>query len=367
MSKDILKKALEKGKGNHYNLNEKELEAKKNEKEIIIPTGSLKFDLAIGGGFKAGFHRFIGASEAGKTSQALLLMNNFLSGGENRMGLYVKSEGRLSADLMSRSGVHFVELAEEWEDQSCFILKSNNTEFVFDFVRSILGQKKGPKYFIIFDSGDGFMADGDMDKSSGENLKVASGANLTGDLLKRISLDLSEGGHFLFSLGQVRAKPKLNLYAPGETNLDIPASGGNASIHYADWILQALKPRVADLILETPKAQISDDNKKLGHNARWKVWKSTNETTGETIEYPVKKGGQGKKAIWVEKEIVDLLIMWGFIEKKASWFALSQEVKEILGVDSDSIQGMDKIQLLIEERPENIESLRELIEKQIKT
>ena len=53
----------------HYNDHE--------ELDYKIPTGSLNLDLALGGGFPAGVHRFTGVNEGGKTSCALSVAKNF--------------------------------------------------------------------------------------------------------------------------------------------------------------------------------------------------------------------------------------------------------------------------------------------------
>ena len=38
----------------------------------------------------------------------------------------------------------------------------------------------------------------------------------------------------------------------------------------------------------------------------------------------------GGKSIWIEREIVEMLIMWGYLEKAGAWLKLDEELKEYL-------------------------------------
>ena len=57
-------------KNDHYNFEE--------EIDYKVSSGSLQFDLQLGGGFGPGLHRFVGMNEGGKTSESLEVMRNFL-------------------------------------------------------------------------------------------------------------------------------------------------------------------------------------------------------------------------------------------------------------------------------------------------
>src|SRR6266571_4849782 len=71
-----------------------------------VSSGSLILDLETGGGLTPGAHRFTGVSEGGKSSCALSYARNFqLLHGDEGMVVYVKAEGRLSKDMLARSGL----------------------------------------------------------------------------------------------------------------------------------------------------------------------------------------------------------------------------------------------------------------------
>lgn len=83
------------------------------------------------------------------------------------------------------------------------------------------------------------------------------------------------------------------------------------------------------------------------------ICKSTNESTGQTVKYPIKHGRSNGKSIWIEREVVEMLIMWGLIEKTGSWFTIDAEVKayvESKGLTiKEKFQGMQSIYEFLEE------------------
>ena len=81
-----------------------------------------------------------------------------------------------------------------------------------------------------------------------------------------------------------------------------------------------------DLILQNPSLKTMDAKKNpiIGHNAKVTVKKSPNENTHTTLTYPIRYGRVDGNSIWVEKEIVDLLYAWEFVEKKGAWIKPSR-------------------------------------------
>ena len=104
-SQDQLKSFLKNNKDSHYNFEE--------SVEYKISSGSLLLDYFLNGGIGTGLHRFCGINEGGKTSCALQFMKNFLDQPKKRKGFYIKAEGRLSNEMMERSGIKFVFSASE--------------------------------------------------------------------------------------------------------------------------------------------------------------------------------------------------------------------------------------------------------------
>jgi RecA/RadA recombinase len=149
---------------------------------------------------------------------------------------------------------------------------------------------------------DGMITKGDLDKNSSDSAKVAAGAVHMTDFLKRMSIGLSKFGHWCILMSQVREKIK-GQYDKADPNGMISGSGGNAAIHFPDWILEFRRQTISSKILPDPNAKIdSQSNRPLGHMAQVLICKSDNENQGVTVQYPVKYGRVGKSAIWVERE-----------------------------------------------------------------
>lgn len=340
-SQDVLDKLLKEEKAFHYNFEE--------AVTYKVSSGSLVLDSYTGGGIGPGLHRFTGLNEGGKTSQALAFMYYFLQR-PNAKGFYIKAEGRLSEDMIRRSGINFVYSSKDWVDGTCFVFESNIYETAVDAMRKLVqfnDEKKN--YFFILDSVDGLISKGDLDRTFEESNKVAGGAVIAANFMKRMSIALAKRGHMAIFISQVRADIKLDPYSK-EPIRQTTATGGNALLHFANWILE-FNPRFRqDLIIQNPDIKEIDPVKNpiVGHFAKVTVKKSPNEKTNLTIAYPIKYGKVGGPSVWVEKEVVDLLLSWGLIERgKSGWMTCSEDLVNMIqeaGLpEIPKIQGMDNL------------------------
>ena len=362
-SKDYTEAFLKSNKDYHYNLEE-------GAEPYLVSSGSMILDHVLSGGFGSGLHRFIGANEGGKTNEALHVMHNMLKTVENSKGLFVMAEGRLSQDIKDRAGIKFVHSAEDWDVGTCLVLECHIMDTMIDFLRGLL--KNNPdkeKFCIIVDSMDGLITKEDLEKGSSDARKVAGGALMTSDFLKRISLGMSKFGHMCIMVSQVRSSINVNPYAKQDPNNQTNSSGGNAILHYPDWILEFKKQNKGDKILEKPTEQITPDNKIYGHNAKVLILKSTNESTGQTVSYPIKHGRMNGKSIWVEREVIDMLLMWGYLEKAGAWIKLDDEIKNYLKgkkiETKDSYQGSQAVYDFLENNEDATLALIDFIKDKI--
>ena len=94
---DQIRSYLDSHKDEHFNFDK--------ETHYIVSSGSLLLDTEMSGGIRPGILRASGVSEGGKTSCALSFARNFQNTVENGMVVYIKSEGRLSAEMIERSGI----------------------------------------------------------------------------------------------------------------------------------------------------------------------------------------------------------------------------------------------------------------------
>jgi len=344
----ILKTFLKQNKEHHYNF-EKEISYK-------VSSGSLKMDFELNGGFGPGLHRFVGMNEGGKSSESLEVMKNFLQQPNSR-GLFITAEGRLSKEIRKRSGIDFCFDDEKWDAQTCFVFESNIFEVVLDLMRTLIMQNPEKiRYCFILDSIDGLIMKDDLNKSFDDAHKVAGGALLGAKFMQKMSIALAKRGHMAIFISQVRADIKLDPYSKAPIR-QTTATGGNALLHFANFILE-FEPRFKKDLILTNQTQPIDPHKNpiLGHNVKATVKKSPNEKTNYTIEYPIRYGRTGGKSVWVEREIIDMLTAWEFITQKGAWISFDEDFIALLKENNfecpEKVHGEGKLNTLLEDNPD---------------
>lgn len=313
----------------HYNQYE--------ELDYKIPTGSLNLDLALSGGFPSGVHRFTGINEGGKTSCALSVARNFQEYfGKKGMVIYIKSEGRLSPEMIARSGVNTSE-------ESFFKFDCNVFEKVFELVRMLIKENdEDKKYMFIIDSVDALCRQNDYDKPFEDSEQVAGGALITSVFLKKMVLPIIKMNHMMILTSQVRVEVAANPYA-ARGGPKSKQAGGNAIKHYANFILEFQERYNSDIMFENPNAaKLEDKGNPIGHFCKIIFRKSVNEKTGSSVRYPIKYGRKNGNSVWLEKEVLDMCYTWGFIEKKGAWISLDKDVLD--KCKKSKIQFFEKIQ-----------------------
>ena len=302
-----------------------------------IPSGSLNLDIAMGGGLTSGAHRFTGVNEGGKTSCALSFAKNFQDHfGEKAMVVVVKSEGRLSQNVLERSGV-------DTDPNRFFIFDCNVFEKVFELVRNLVMENKDErKYMFIIDSVDALCRINDLEKGFDEPEQVAGGALITSVFLKKMVLPVSKMGHMMILTSQVRVEVATNPYA-SRGGPKVKQAGGNAVKHYANFILEFEERYSSDIMFTNPSAtRIEDKGDPIGHYCKIRFRKTVNEKTGAQVRYPIRYGRTGGNSVWKEKEVLDMMFAFQMANKKGAWISFSDEL--ISELESNSIEYESKFQ-----------------------
>ena len=170
-------------------------------------------------------------------------------------------------------------------------------------------------------------------------------------------------------ISQVRAHISLTPYSNAPIR-QTTATGGNALLHFANWIIE-YEPRFGgDQILQDPsKKPEATTNPIIGVYSKLIIKKSPNEKTNTRISYPIRYGRTGGTSIWIEKEIVDLLEAYSFIKKSGAWISATEDFKELLTGTSfefpEKIQGMNNLFKYIETNPDLTKYLFEFFKKDI--
>lgn len=354
---DLMNGLFKKNKEEHFNF-EKTIDYK-------VSTGSLLLDAEMDGGLGPGLHRAVGSTEAGKTSFCLEVAKNFLKMPKTR-ALYFKAEGRLGPEIQERSGIKIVTHPDDWAEGTMLVVETNIYEATVEFMTSCIQNNPDENLFVfILDSVDGLITRGDVDKSYEDSNKVAGGAVIAGNFMKRVSIPLAKRGHMALFISQVRSDIKLDTYSKAPIRL-ISGTGGNALMHFANWILEFERRDFKDdLILkdESNKKYDAKTNPIVGHWCQVIIRKSTNEKTNGRVSYPIKHGRLGGRSVWIEKEIADLLCTFEDVKKSGSWLTFDADFYNeldlgVLGLEP-KYQGIAKLSLALENNPAATKVLRD--------
>jgi len=345
-TKNLLSSLMTGYKDDHYNFIK--------DNPIRVSMGSLLLDQQIC--LTEGVHRFCGFTGAGKSSEALLVMKNFLEPGKKHRGLLVKAEGRLSDNIKNRSGIKFVYDAKDWDYGTCFVLESNVMEPICSILESVLraGYERGERYCFVIDSVDGLRLKADAEKELGSE-KVAGPQGLMKRFLQRLSLPLQKYGAVCICISQVSSPIKIDPYSKEPPRM-ISGGGGYGLMHFSNYILE-FEPRYnGDNILENPVLKFdAESNKIVGHWVTVTIKKSDKENEMTKINYPIKHGRTGGNSIWIEYEILDMLLMWEMVNKKGAWLSFNEiilkEAKEKGLEIIQQHQGMNNLRTYLEENP----------------
>ncbi len=320
----------------------------------LISTGSLILDSVVK--IRSGqVVRLVAKSpEAGKTSEAFVLAENYMKTMENAKTVFFKAEGRLSEEMKRRVGLKFVDKIEDWDYGTVFVMSCNVFETVARTLLNVIKSafESGENICGIIDSLDGLILKADLDKGFDGNPKVAGVPLLTKLLFRQLALPVAHYDALLLVTGQYAAEIKLDPYAPNIPR-QASSSGGSSIGHQSDHVLE-FQPRYnGDLILEKEKEKPDPNtNKILGVYAKVTIRKSANDNSGITVSYPVKKGVVGP-AQWKSKEVADMMLAYEMISRSGAWFTFCDSVREEVlaeGLDlQEKIQGINGVYTYIEE------------------
>jgi hypothetical protein len=323
-------------------------------KNYRVSTGSLNLDLETGG-LQPSIIRCSGMAEAGKTSFSLNIVKNFLGDmARKRRAIYFLSDKELSEGLVNRCGVKFVEDMDDWTDGTCFIIRTNEYETVCNTIRKAITKKGNSDTEIVFvlDSMDNFAPKAAFEVDFGESFQKGGTSAITAHFFRCFNILLPRLGHLVIMISQYRDSVHIGKGAP--IIKQTSSSGGRALEHGVIWAFEF------QIAMNSKEDMFWDGEpfkgKKIGHNCIIQFKKSTNEKTGTKVKYPIIYGRTDGKSIWVEREIVDQLLIWNMIKGKGAWYTWSDNIhKELLAIEKETplqIQGEDNIVKWLEEKPQ---------------
>jgi RecA/RadA recombinase len=343
LSKTILSNLIDEAKGDVWNRAEKVL--------TKVSTGSLRLDAEIS--LTQGIHRFCGPAGAGKTSEAAEVARNFLIKYPKGKVLWIKAEGRLSENIQNRSGVKFVTNEADWNYGTAFILECNVFEVLTNALDTLMNAFYANKerLLVVLDSLDGVRLKSDEKNDLGKE-RTAGVPLMLKRYLQRSFFLIENSGTMIIVISQVSASPRSEDYsAPPLT----PGAGGNAALHWSNYILEFGARYWGDNILEdTNKKFDAEKNKIVGHYSTVTIKKTDKENENKKIQYPIKHGRADGRSIWIEEEILEFAEAWGLLNVGGAWYSFPAEiikdVKDKLKFDLEpKFQGKGKIIKYLEE------------------
>ncbi len=286
-----------------------------------ISTGSLVLDSYInitsGGTVRVGGAQ----AESGKSSECILLAQNYMQTMPKSKGLLINAEARLSEEFKTRTGAKFVEKPEDWVYGTIFVMHTNVMESFCPILQSLLSSmfEQGENLVAIVDSIDMCTLKNSGDKVFGDSTKIAGVPFLTKELFRRIGHLIDRYNALLLITSQYSSTISLDPHGPKEPPKLVQGSAANALNHMCNNAIYYRPRYQGDLILEDDNEKPDRlKNKILGVYATVEIKKSSNDTTGTVVRIPIKKGRIGN-SIWVEKEVADLILDNSLATRKGAW------------------------------------------------
>lgn len=349
-SKGLLNSLLNGYKDTHYNF--------VNSTPVRISSGSLLLDSAVkvmsGQIIKA-----VGSAELGKTSQAMLFCKNYMETMPKSKCIYVNAEAKFGEDIKNRTGLKYVEKADEWTYGTVFILHTNIFDTICDTLEAILrkSHELGEHIAVVIDSMDMLTLASSLDSKASAGKKPAGVNYLSKELFRRLGHPISKYNALLIMICQYSQTFTMSQYEKEAPKISV-GNATHALNHSCSVCLEYSQRYSGDYITEKGDGERPDfeKNKILGVFCRVGIKKSTTNTTNYTIQVPIKfQSNTPGNNVWRSKEIGDIICMWQLAAKGGAWLTFDPSiVKELkdAGLElKEKVNGINALYDYLEENP----------------
>jgi recombination protein RecA len=314
-----LKESLKKletrfGKGTVMKMSDKPLDAPR------VTSGSLKLNIALGGGYAKGKIIEIFSEEAcGKTGLALELVREVQNGGGT--AAIIDAEHALNPEYVESIGVNFSEV---------YISQPESGEMAFEIAREFL--RSGEIDIIVFDSVSALTPKSEIEGETGES-KMGAQARMMSQAMRQITGAAANSECTLVFLNQLREKIGVMFGDPRVT------SGGKALKFFASQRLSI------------SKSPIKDGKDVIGFTQKIQVVKNK-------VGVPFKKMERDiiyETGADVNGELLDVAVDLGIVEKNGSWFnygetKLGQGAAKVLDLFDDNEELKNEVEIKVLEK-----------------
>lgn len=290
----------------------------------LFSSGSLAFDLALGGGFPKGrIIEIYGPESSGKTTLALHAIAEIQKQGGQ--AAFIDAEHALDPSYARKIGVKTDDL---------LISQPDNGEQALEICETLV--RSGAVDLIVVDSVAALVPQAEIDGDMGD-AQMGLQARLMSQAMRKLTGIISKTKATVIFINQIRMKIGV-LFGNPETT-----TGGNALKFYASVRVDIRRI-----------GQIKDGENVSGNRTKIKVVKNKIAAPFRTAEFDI----MYNEGISKTGDVLDLSVQYGVVEKSGAFFKYNGET---LG------QGREAVKRLFKEKPELMAEIEAKVREAAKT
>ncbi len=290
----------------------------------LFSSGSLAFDLALGGGFPKGrIIEIYGPESSGKTTLALHAIAEIQKQGGQ--AAFIDAEHALDPAYARKIGV---------DTSNLLISQPDNGEQALEICETLV--RSGAVDLIIVDSVAALVPQAEIDGDMGD-AQMGLQARLMSQAMRKLTGIISKTKATVIFINQIRMKIGV-LFGNPETT-----TGGNALKFYASVRVDIRRI-----------GQIKDGENVSGNRTKIKVVKNKIAAPFRTAEFDI----MYNEGISKTGDVLDLATQYGVVEKAGAFFKYNGET---LG------QGREAVKRLFKEKPELMDEIEVKVREAAKT
>ena len=291
------------------------------EKVEVIPSGSLTLDMALGvGGFPKGrIIEIYGPESSGKTTLAI----HAIAEAQKQGGICAIVDAEHAFDKFYAESLKV-------DTENLLISQPDNGEQALEIADNLI--RSGAVDLLVIDSVAALTPRAEIEGEMSDS-QVGLQARLMSKALRKLTSTISKTGCCCIFINQLREKIGVMFGNPETT------TGGNALKFYSSVRIDIRR-----------SSQIKDGDRVIGNRTKVKIVKNKVAPPFRRAEFDIMYG----KGISKTGEVLDLGVEHNIIKKSGSWFSYG---------DTKLGQGRDAVKQLIEDNPELMEEIEDLIKQ----